>query len=557
MAKRVWAISAAFGLLSVIASAQTKEDLQRLLDSRGERASSSSVQPMLVSPPMDAPVDPNTYIVGPSDIFVVSFWTTPPLSFTIPVSPEGILLVPTVGEVHVAGGTLSEARNAVTQAIRTKYLSATAGITLVQPREVRVTIEGAVRKPGTHAIFASERVSRAIEIANEATTASKPAISTRPLDVSQLRAEDLEVEKDPTATASSRSVLLVRRSGERRRIDVDLSTVRRSAEGNPYLAEGDRIVVPEIQGPTAMISVAGGIFKPGRFEFVEGDRVRELVDLGRGLRARARADSVVLIRMSGPESHIVLDLRDGTPDWERKLQAGDRLVVPRTGAIGDLAFVQVTGEVRSPGAYPIEPGVTRIREALAMAGGVLPSGSLTAAHIVRSASAQAAVEREKLLSMRGEAFPEERRNLEVENEIRLRYELVSVDFEALLGRGDASQDAVLFGDDLIEIPRTSGNVFVYGQVLRPGHVPFIPKRSAGDYIELAGGLTSDARTGGIMIIKRSSRQWLPPDETTIDDGDAIWVPLNPDQPWTYYLGQMGQIASVLSVTLTLIILLSK
>ncbi len=50
---------------------------------------------------MDGPVDPKEYIVGPGDIYSVNVWISPPLSLQLPVTPEGSIIIPTVGEVSV------------------------------------------------------------------------------------------------------------------------------------------------------------------------------------------------------------------------------------------------------------------------------------------------------------------------------------------------------------------------------------------------------------------------------------------------------------------------
>jgi polysaccharide export outer membrane protein len=58
------------------------------------------------------------------------------------------------------------------------------------------------------------------------------------------------------------------------------------------------------------------------------------------------------------------------------LQGGDTIFVPRA----DSVFV--SGQVRSPGEYPIRKGMT-VREVLALAGGVVERGSTRRIQIIR------------------------------------------------------------------------------------------------------------------------------------------------------------------------------
>ncbi|MEX0602540.1 MAG: SLBB domain-containing protein, partial [Bacteroidota bacterium] len=118
------------------------------------------------------------------------------------------------------------------------------------------------------------------------------------------------------------------------------------------------------------------------------------------------------------------------------------------------------------------------------------------------------------------------------------------------------QDIVLRDGDKIVVPSRFSSVFVFGQVVSPGHIPFGSGLSVKHYIEKAGGFTSEALGGEVKVIKASTKQWLSPSETTLEDGDAIWVPKDIKQPFSYYMGVVGQAASVVGVVLsmTLIVL---
>jgi protein involved in polysaccharide export with SLBB domain len=59
---------------------------------------------------IDGPVDPNEYTVGPGDLYGVNIWLSIPISLQLPVTPEGSVIIPTVGEVSVSGLHLDEAK---------------------------------------------------------------------------------------------------------------------------------------------------------------------------------------------------------------------------------------------------------------------------------------------------------------------------------------------------------------------------------------------------------------------------------------------------------------
>jgi hypothetical protein len=73
-------------------------------------------------------------------------------------------------------------------------------------------------------------------------------------------------------------------------------------------------------------------------------------------------------------------------------------------------------------------------------------------------------------------------------------------------------------------------------------------------VDQAGGLTDLAREGDIRLIKAASRQWLSVGEAPLEDGDQIWIPKDVERSFSYYLGLVGQTASILSVALSIVIL---
>ncbi len=73
----------------------------------------------------------------------------------------------------------------------------------------------------------------------------------------------------------------------------------------------------------------------------------------------------------------------------------------------------------------------------------------------------------------------------------------------------------------------------------PGNITFVEGESVDYYVKKAGGFTDHSRSGDIMIIKRGTRQWMTPSETKIEEGDYIWVPKEPDRPFSYYMTMIG------------------
>jgi protein involved in polysaccharide export with SLBB domain len=132
-----------------------------------------------------------------------------------------------------------------------------------------------------------------------------------------------------------------------------------------------------------------------------------------------------------------------------------------------------------------------------------------------------------------------------------------VDFERLFVNGDTTQDVTLRNYDRIVIPSRQHTVYVFGQVVSPGHIPYTGGNTVAYYIDRAGGYTKHAREGDVVVIKASSRAWLDPAETHVEDGDYIWVPRETSQPFGFYLTTVAQLATVLASLATVILVIQN
>ncbi len=498
--------------------------------------------------PVDGAVNPDAYIVGPSDVFGINIWSITPISLMLPVTPEGSLVIPTVGEVPVADLTLREAKARVLRAIAKKYLSGEPTVTLLAPREVIVTVDGYVRHPGKYTSQAVARVDGVLEDANRFIV---------PRDTVTVSGEE---PFDPRR-CSQRHIVVRHRDGSSSRVDLSAYVATRDDRFNPYLRGGDVIVVPNVEGGQEEIAAYGAVLNPSRFEFADGDSLSTLIRLAQGFSDRARADSVVFSRFGGGGRSLEtrsLDLRDlSTGHGDFALQPGDRLFVPEVRRdLGDF-HVTVEGEVRQPGVYPILRQGTRVSDVLRLCGGPTSLAALNGALLMRRPLNDSQRKRARVEELRGVVIGEDMSYVRQENESRFDGERVDVDFVKLIEQRDSTQDVLVIPGDRLVIPRKVGSVYVFGQVVNPSHVALEAGKSASYYVAQAGGYTERARKSDMVVIKRASRQWLDPGSTTVEDGDAVWVPKERDRDFSYYLGIAGQFASIITTAITVVLLVRK
>jgi protein involved in polysaccharide export with SLBB domain len=503
--------------------------------------------------PMDAPLNPKDYYVGPNDVIAINIWSSSPVQHQINVTPEGSLLIPSVGEVVINGLSLEGVKQKISNLAKKKYPGAEVSVTLLVPRSVAVKIFGQVLNEGPTVSSSVNRVHQLIADANSLKTGQTMKDYFERV-VPMLRSQ-----------ASQRHIQLRHQDGSVQRVDLVKYEITGDGKYNPYLREGDIVLVPSRDDLRNSLGVFGAAAKRGSFEFVPDDSLGDLIDMGFGFGPRADSTHTLLTRLSFDGTRMDTFAVNAAAIRARKapniaLQPGDRLVISEIPEERKNYFVSLEGALKQPGFYPITKGTTRLSDVIRLAGGFSPDAFIPGAALIRSrvspVEADREVERELLLSQRANLTTEDTAYYHIETALRVQGEIVSVDFDRLFMKGDSTQDVILYPFDRIIVPTRRYSIYVFGQVISPGHIQFVNGKSYGYYIERAGGYTSDARSGDIKIIKGKTRAWLSPSETVIEDGDYIWVPREVHRPFSYYITTYAQIASIIGVVATVALLIN-
>jgi protein involved in polysaccharide export with SLBB domain len=374
-------------------------------------------------PAIEGRVDPDTYRVGPGDEFALRYsdLLEPRI---LRVAPSGELLLPDAGSIPLAGLTLREADARVRERLKPYVRGKGFTFTLHRPRRFGLRVLGDVATPGVVMLQAPVRASEAIEAAGGVTS------------------------------TGVRRGIQVRRGADTLLVDLVRYARGGDVNANPLVFETDVIYVPS---SSSIVEALGAVAHPGRFDFVKGDRVSDLLALAGGLRPEAAPDQATLQAWKDQKGEVkpvsiseVLGSPRGSADVP--LHPGDALYVPAQAHYLEQEHVVVEGEMARPGPYPIEDGVTRIRSVLERAGGFTPFANRSGVRVERplahaptdSTFLRIAEEQGPLLS------PVER--LYVLTRARER-NAVSAPVGALLAAGDERGNIALHDGDRIVVPR--------------------------------------------------------------------------------------------------------
>ncbi len=450
---------------------------------------------------MEGSIDPNSYVVGPGDVLEIGIWGDLGRRFTAIVNPEGSLTVNPIGPIKVNGLLLSEVSQLITDELSKYYKKDIITISLIGVRVFTVHVVGWVENPGAVSASAVTRVSQVLSSAGWVSRGG-----------------------------SLRNILLIRKD---RRIPVDLSRylLLGDTSRNPFVTGGDIIFVPAAAGE---VSILGEVNRPGSYEFVEGETLRDLVELAGGFKISAWLDTIEVQRFKDddPTVSIPIYLRGDPAVIETfKLRIGDRLFIRMIPDFHDDPRVEIVGEVRYPGSYVIEEGVETITDLVKRAGGFTEKASLAEARLIRGTyqSRSFPIESELGVYQALEKGLTDREKDLLGSLSREPKGRVVVDLEKLFVAGDSSLDMKLYRGDRIEVPVASNLVRVSGQVENPGLVSFKKGLKVSDYIELAGGYARDADKSETRVIKAVGGQQVTARNVEIQPGDIIWVPRKPEK----------------------------
>jgi protein involved in polysaccharide export with SLBB domain len=292
-------------------------------------------------------------------------------------------------------------------------------------------------------------------------------------------------------------------------------------------------------------------------------RVSDLIRAGGSLSEAAYGGKAELTRSAidgGEARRTVLAEIDlskalaGDPEHDLLLQPFDHLVVKELPLWAAQEYVDVLGEVRFPGRYPILRGET-MRSVVERAGGLtdfaFPEGtvftrvslqererkqindlvdrlqmdlaqvSLMTAQESRGDAAQALAVGQQLLENLRKSQPVGRLVINLERSAK--------------AQPGSSQDVVLKDGDRLMIPRVTQEVTVIGEVQSPTSHLFSESLGRDDYIQLSGGFTQRADEGRIYVVRAdgsvvSNRggAWFR-SGVDIRPGDTIVVPLDAER----------------------------
>ncbi len=367
----------------------------------------------------------------------------------------------------------------------------------VPPLGPEVTVEGMVRRPAVYELKGSASLAEVLELAGGVL----PSGALRHVDVERLVAHE------------SRTML---------RLDLpqtnDAQAVTRALEDFQVQGEDKIRISPIVSYSEQTIYLDGHVFHPGKYPYKEGMTVADLIGSNELLPEPSRRHAEI-IRLEPPDftpevlAFNLGDVLDGK-NKSLALKPFDTVRIFGRYDFEDPPVVSVNGAVRDPGDH-VTNGVTHLRDAVYLAGGLTPNAELQDAQVFRHT-------------------PDG------------KLQVIRVNLTKALS-GDQTNDLLLEPKDRVFIHRDLARTdppaaTVQGEVARPGTYPLGEGMTASELVRLAGGLkrsadsqsadlTSYLPQGGAQRVGEEHTLDIAKaiasggeDDVTLRDGDVLTIP---------------------------------
>jgi protein involved in polysaccharide export with SLBB domain len=355
---------------------------------------------------------------------------------------------------------------------------------LLERFENRVTIEGAVFRPGEYGLTSGMTVKQLVKQANGLT---EDALTTRAILYRLKDDNSLEM------------------------LSFNIGSIMNGTEKDITLKREDKILIASKleMREQLHVRIEGEVLMPGKYDFAEKMKLEDLIIAAGGLKESASIKHIQVGRRvmnadrTSPITEIAnvftisveKDLKENPQAASFELLPFDIITVfPEPGYVPQKT-VKVFGQVIYPGEFVISKNKERISEVIKRAGGLtneaFPEGAILIRYKLNNLNEQF-INYNKIRALKKLSDDQDVSRKSKEDEFKMGYDLVAINLDKVLKNPGGKDDIYLFDRDIINIPMVRQTVLVSGEVLFPVRLVYTSGMSFRNCISGSGGFTTQA-----------------------------------------------------------------
>lgn len=424
--------------------------------------------------PINEPNFDTNYILDYGDVLKIQLIGQKDLIDNYEISRDGSINLPDIGQIYLSGNTLKEAISMIRENITSAYIGTDVFVSLESVRDVNVIVSGNVFNPGIYTLSGNSNPIHALVMAGG-------------------------VDK----FGSYRDIKVKRGNKVIHTIDVYDFLINGKSETYHRLQSGDLVFVEKAQ---KHILVQGGVNRPMKYELKNDETLDKAIYYANGYSTLGDLKNISINRINlGSIDSIFLGPDDSLSNYLAK----DKDVL--NVQIFKYKNVSISGSVKNPGDYTIEPG-QGILDLVNRAGGysknAYPYGGVVLNKEVLAINAKANKNLyENLLDaiidissknpITDNSSLLELITLVAETEPNGR---IQAEFDINILKQDPTKDIILQDEDEIFIPEKVNHIYIYGEISNQGTIRFKENEGVNYYINKKGGLLKSADNKSIYVL---------------------------------------------------------
>jgi polysaccharide export outer membrane protein len=312
----------ALGLLAGCgAPSRTVKQQEQVVAQVEAQAKKKAMQQRLLTQVPQTPVKAyQDYQVGPEDLLGVQFFTLDELNRDVRINGQGVISLPLVEMVKVEGLTTQQVEHRLTELYEKRFLrNAQINVFVKEYRHQRVSVTGAVAKPGFYELIGPRTLLEALAIAG--------GLMESASDVVHLIRRRSVKEPSPAikVAGATQSFSL---DAETTVIDLRRLLMEGAQELNFRVQNGDVIHVPF----AGFAFVLGEVREPGKVPVKQDLTVSQTIALAKGINEVAAQNDISILRFDDQGQRITLkvalDRVTKGEDPDIPIKENDVVVVP-------------------------------------------------------------------------------------------------------------------------------------------------------------------------------------------------------------------------------------
>jgi len=221
----------------------------------------------------------NDYIIGPDDVIKVTVYNHPDLTATDRITGDGIIMLPLIGDVKLAGLSVEQAAKKISLFLSDGYImDPKVSVFVVEFRSRKVMIMGQVFRPGVFTLSGNTTFLELLTLAGGLTkeAGDKATIKRKALDAGK--------ESEGLITIDLRSLI------EQGNASLDVT-----------LMDNDSIYIAK----AGVFYITGEIKKPDAYKYEEGLTVIKAVTMAGGFSDKAAPGRIKIIRKVDKKEKVI------------------------------------------------------------------------------------------------------------------------------------------------------------------------------------------------------------------------------------------------------------